>query len=157
MAIFPQERGFDTVIGPAFNSPLVDVVCVQCGQCAAVCPVGAIVERDQIDEVWAAIDDPKKYVIVQTAPAIRAALGECFGYPPGTRVTGKMVSALRKLGFDKVFDTEFAADLTIMEEGTELLSRLKKHWWRSRRLHCRCLPVVLQGGLNSPNIFILKC
>jgi iron-only hydrogenase group A len=91
-----------------------------------VCPVGAISERDQISEVWAALDDPKKHVVVQTAPAIRAALGECFGYPPGTLVTGKMVTALRKLGFDAVFDTNFTADLTIIEEGTELLTRLKK-------------------------------
>ena len=125
-AIFPQNRGFETVIGPAFCSELDNVVCVQCGQCAAVCPVGAISERDQIDEVWAALDDPDKHVIVQTAPAIRAALGECFGYPAGTLVTGRMVSALRHLGFDKVFDTEFGADLTIVEEGTELLMRLKK-------------------------------
>ncbi len=124
-ALFPQDRGFDSVIGPAFAVDLADVVCVQCGQCAAVCPTGAITERDQIDEVWAALDDPKKHVVVQTAPAIRAALGECFGYPPGTLVTGKMVSALRRLGFDGVFDTNFTADLTILEEGTELLSRLK--------------------------------
>ena len=125
-ALFPQHRGFKSVVGPAFSSQLQDVVCVQCGQCAAVCPVGAISERDQIDEVWAALDDPKKYVVVQTAPAIRAALGECFGLPPGTQVTGKMVSALRKLGFDAVFDTNFTADLTILEEGTELLTRLKR-------------------------------
>jgi NADP-reducing hydrogenase subunit HndD len=124
-AMFPQNRGFKTVIGPAFCNDLDTVVCVQCGQCAAVCPVGAISERDQIDEVWAALDDPNKHVVVQTAPAIRAALGECFDYPPGTLVTGKMVSALRRLGFDGVFDTNFAADLTIMEEGTELLTRLK--------------------------------
>ena len=123
--LFPQRRGFKTVIGPAFGVNLADVVCVQCGQCAAVCPVGAISERDQIGEVWAALDDPSKTVVVQTAPAIRAALGECFGYPPGTLVTGKMVSALRRLGFDAVFDTNFTADLTIIEEGTELLTRLK--------------------------------
>lgn len=125
-ALFPQNRGFETVIGPAFCNDLDNVACVQCGQCAAVCPVGAIGEKDQIDEVWAALEDPSKHVVVQTAPAVRAALGECFGYPPGTLVTGKMVSALRMLGFDKVFDTEFAADLTIMEEGSELLMRLKK-------------------------------
>jgi NADP-reducing hydrogenase subunit HndD len=125
-AIFPQGRGFNSTIGPAFASELADVVCVQCGQCAAVCPVGAISERDHIDRVWAALDDPRKHVVVQTAPAIRAALGECFGYPPGTLVTGKMVTALRMLGFDRVFDTNFTADLTILEEGTELLTRLKK-------------------------------
>jgi NADP-reducing hydrogenase subunit HndD len=125
-ALFPQNRGFKTVVGPAFCHDLDDVVCVQCGQCGAVCPVGAISEHDQIQEVWAALDDPDKHVVVQTAPAIRAALGECFGLPPGTLVTGKMVTALRRLGFDAVFDTNFTADLTIMEEGTELLTRLKR-------------------------------
>ncbi len=125
-ALFPQNRGYETVIGPAFTSDLADVKCVQCGQCAAVCPVGAIIERSHIDEIWAAIDDPEKFVVVQTAPAIRAALGECFGNEPGTLVTGKMVTALRTLGFDAVMDTNFTADLTIIEEGTELLTRLKK-------------------------------
>ncbi len=124
-ALWPQNRGFKTVIGPAFCQNLDEVVCVQCGQCGAVCPVGAITEKDHIAAVWEALDDPKKHVVVQTAPAIRAALGECFGYPPGTRVTGKMTAALRRLGFDGVFDTNFTADLTIMEEGTELLMRLK--------------------------------
>ncbi len=124
--LFPQNRGFDTVIGPAFCSELDDVVCVQCGQCGAVCPVGAIVEKDQIADVLSALDDPTKTVVVQTAPAIRAALGECFGLPPGTLVTGRMVTALRRLGFHAVFDTNFAADLCIIEEGTELLTRLKK-------------------------------
>lgn len=125
-ALFPQGRGFDTIIGPAFTLDLDGVACVQCGQCSAICPVGAISERSHINQVWAALDDPKKHVVVQTAPAIRAALGECFGYEPGTLVTGKMVTALRDLGFDGVFDTNFTADLTIMEEGTELLTRLKK-------------------------------
>jgi NADP-reducing hydrogenase subunit HndD len=124
-ALFPQYRGFDTVIGPAFARPLDSLACVQCGQCAAVCPVGAISERSHIDEVWQALDDPGQHVVVQTAPAIRAALGEEFGLPPGTLVTGKMVSALRNMGFDAVFDTNFTADLTIIEEGSELLMRLK--------------------------------
>ena len=125
-ALWPQNRGFKTVIGPAFCHDLEDVVCVQCGQCGAVCPVGAISERDSIADVWKALEDPTKHVIVQTAPAIRAALGECFAYPPGTLVTGKMVAALRRLGFHAVFDTNFTADLTILEEGTELLMRLKQ-------------------------------
>ena len=125
-ALFPQGRGFDTVIGPAFILDLDGVACVQCGQCAAICPVGAIVEKSHIENVWNAIDNKDKTVVVQTAPAIRAALGECFGNEPGTLVTGKMITALRQLGFDKVFDTNFAADLTIIEEGNELLSRLKK-------------------------------
>ena len=125
-SLFPQGRGFQTTIGPAFACELDEVICVQCGQCSAICPVGAISEKNHIDDVWAAIDDPEKYVVVQTAPAIRAALSECFGNEPGTLVTGKMVTALRQLGFNGVFDTNFTADLTIMEEGTELLVRLKK-------------------------------
>lgn len=124
-ALFPQGRGFDTTIGPAFGADLSTVACVQCGQCAAVCPVGAIMETSHIDRVWDALDNPDLHVVVQTAPAIRAALGECFDMPPGTQVTGKMVEALRRLNFDAVFDTDFTADLTIMEEGTELLLRLK--------------------------------
>jgi len=124
-ALFPQYRGFATSVGPAFRNNLDSVVCVQCGQCAAVCPVGAITEKSHIKEVLESLENPSKHVVVQTAPAIRAALGECFGYPPGTLVTGKMTAALRKIGFDRVFDTNFTADLTIVEEGMELLSRLK--------------------------------
>lgn len=124
-AISAQFRGYDTVIGPAFSRPMDSVACVQCGQCAAVCPTGSITEITHIDAVWKAIDDPSKHVVVQTAPAIRAALGECFGCEPGTLVTGKMVTALREIGFDSVFDTNFTADLTIIEEGSELLKRLE--------------------------------
>lgn len=124
-ALFPQNRGFDTVIGPAFTRELDTVACVQCGQCAAVCPVGAITEKSHIEQIHQALDNPEKTVIVQTAPAIRAALGECFGFDAGTLVTGKMVTALKLMGFDGVFDTNFAADLTILEEGSELLKRLK--------------------------------
>ncbi|MDD4288691.1 MAG: NADH-dependent [FeFe] hydrogenase, group A6 [Atribacterota bacterium] len=122
----PRYRGFDTIIGPGMVDMLNDAVCVQCGQCAAVCPVGAISECDDTEKVWEVLEDPTKFVVVQTAPAIRAALGECFNMPPGTLVKGRMVTALRRLGFDQVFDTNFAADLTIIEEGHELLTRLKK-------------------------------
>jgi iron-only hydrogenase group A len=124
--LFPQDRGFDTSIGPAFAANLDSVVCVQCGQCAAVCPVGAITEKSQTAEVWKALDDPSKFVVVQTAPGVRVAIGECFGYPPGTRVTGKMMAALRRIGFDRVFDTNFTADLTVIEEGMEFLERAKR-------------------------------
>jgi len=124
-ALCAQERGFDTYIGPAFGDELGEVACALCGQCINVCPVGALSERDYTEEVWKAIHDPNKVVVAQDAPAVRAALGEEFGLPPGSLVTGKMLEALRRLGFDVVFDTNFAADLTIIEEGNELLKRVK--------------------------------
>lgn len=120
-----NERGYKTNIASAFEMGLGETACVCCGQCIAVCPTGALQEKDYIDDVLAAIADPDKFVVVQTAPAVRAALGEAFGYPIGTNVEGKMVAALRKIGFDKVFDTDFGADLTIMEEANELLERIQ--------------------------------
>ncbi|MFZ5648705.1 MAG: NADH-dependent [FeFe] hydrogenase, group A6 [Bacillota bacterium] len=125
-AIAPQERGFDTVVAPAFLEPLGNVACINCGQCALVCPTAAICEKDDTGLVWAALADPRKHVVVQTAPATRVSIGEMFGMDPGSVVTGKMVTALRRLGFDKVFDTDFTADLTIMEEGSELLKRIQE-------------------------------
>ena len=124
--IGPNERGFETHIGCAFEQTLGESSCVSCGQCITVCPTAAITEKDQSAEVWAAINDPNKVVIAQTAPSIRVTLGEAFGMPLGTNVEGKMVTALRRLGFDKVFDTDFAADLTIMEEATEFVHRVKE-------------------------------
>ncbi|HEX2964745.1 MAG TPA: NADH-dependent [FeFe] hydrogenase, group A6 [Syntrophorhabdaceae bacterium] len=125
-ALFVQGRGFNAKVGSAFDRDINDVACTNCGQCALVCPVGAITEKEYIDEVWAAINDPTKFVVIQDAPAVRVALGEEFGYPPGTLVTGKMLAAARRLGFDRIFDTNFAADLTILEEGSELLKRVKE-------------------------------
>ncbi|MBF4695372.1 NADH-dependent [FeFe] hydrogenase, group A6 [Fusibacter ferrireducens] len=119
------NRGFDTTVGPAFEMSMNDAPCIYCGQCMVVCPVGALSEKSGIDRVWSALEDKSKHVIVQSAPAVRAALGEEFGYEIGTNVTGKLATALRKLGFAKIFDTNWAADVTIMEEGTELLGRLK--------------------------------
>lgn len=118
-------RGFNTIVSTAFEHDLLNSQCSYCGQCASVCPTGAIVEKDDTEKVWNAINDESKVVIVQTAPAVRVALGEELGIPAGGIVTGKMVTALRQLGFDKVFDTNFSADLTIMEEGHEFLERLQ--------------------------------
>ncbi len=120
-----NNRGIDTCIGSAFNMELNDTSCISCGQCINVCPTGALTEKDDTDKVWEALADTTKHVIVQTAPAVRAALGESFGMPIGTNVEGKMVSALRRLGFERVFDTDFSADLTIVEEANELIERVK--------------------------------
>jgi NADH-quinone oxidoreductase subunit G/NADP-reducing hydrogenase subunit HndD len=123
-AINVSGRGFDSVVSPAGQLPLNDAACTLCGQCILVCPTGALSEVDSTRKVWEALGDPKKHVVVQTAPAIRVALGEEFGLAPGSIVTGQLVAGLRALGFDRVFDTNFTADLTILEEGNELLHRL---------------------------------
>ena len=120
-----NERGFDTHVGSPFDQPLSETSCIHCGQCIAVCPTAALTERDDTDLVWAALADPKKHLVVGPAPSVRAQLGECFGMPIGTNVEGKLVTALRRLGFDKIFDVDFAADMTIIEEGHELIDRIK--------------------------------
>lgn len=125
-ALAEVGRGFNCHVGSTFNRSMFETTCTFCGQCVTVCPTGALHGMNYIRNVWKALADPKKYVVVQTAPAVRVALGELFGMEPGTIVTGKMVSALRKLGFDKVFDTNFAADLTIVEEAHEFVERLTK-------------------------------
>ena len=125
--IGPVKRGFKTQILPAWDMQLGATACINCGQCINVCPTAALTEKDDTKEVWEALADPDKYVVVQPAPAVRAALGEEFGIPMGTSVTGKMACALRRLGFDKVFDTDFGADLTIMEEANELIHRVKEN------------------------------
>jgi NADH-quinone oxidoreductase subunit G/NADP-reducing hydrogenase subunit HndD len=118
------NRGFDSIVVTAFDLPQAEINCANCGQCATVCPVAAITELSEIEKVWAALEDNDKHVIVQTAPSVQATLGEEFGMETGTVVTGKMVAALRRMGFDQVFSTDFAADLTIMEEGNEFLKKL---------------------------------
>lgn len=123
----PQNRGFEAEIAPAFMKDLGEVDCISCGQCVMACPTGSLTEREYIDEVWRAIEDKDKVVIVQTAPAIQASIGEAFGIAPGTAVTGRLAAALRRLGFDMVFSTELAADITIVEEAHELLERLGGH------------------------------
>ncbi|MBR4910996.1 MAG: [Clostridia bacterium] len=120
-----NDRGIDTNIGQAFNLSLNNTPCISCGQCTVVCPTGALTVRDDTDKIWAALADPEKKVIVQTAPSVRAQLGECFGMPIGTNVEGKMAAALRRMGFHRVFDTDFGADLTIVEEANELVERVK--------------------------------
>lgn len=119
-----QNRGFDAFVGPAFNLPMVETSCTFCGQCVAVCPTAALTEVNNTHKVWAALNNPKKHVVVQVAPAIRVAIGELFGMEPGTITTGQLATAMRRMGFDSVFDTDFAADLTIMEEASELVHRL---------------------------------
>jgi NADP-reducing hydrogenase subunit HndD len=124
-AIGVQNRGFKSEIGSEFGKSLGEVACINCGQCIAACPTGALTEKDATKEVWAALNDPKKFVVFQPAPAVRVAIGEEFGMPIGTRCTGKLAAAMRRLGADRVFDVDFGADLTIMEEGTELLQRIQ--------------------------------
>lgn len=138
-ALGAAHRGFTSTITPAFEEPLSESECTYCGQCVAVCPVGALTEVDHTNRLINDLNDQRKTVIVQTAPAVRAALGEEFGLAPGTSVTGKMVAALRQLGFNKVFDTDFAADLTIMEEGSELLDRLTRYLKGDPEV---CLPIL---------------
>jgi NADP-reducing hydrogenase subunit HndD len=147
-ALSGVNRGFMAVVAPAFEQNLEYSPCTYCGQCVAVCPTGALTEVDHTRDVLRAIVDPGKTVVVQTAPAVRAALGEEFGMEPGTLVTGKMVSALKALGFDYVFDTDFAADLTIMEEGTELLTRLGKFLNGDRDANIPILTSCCPGWVN---------
>jgi NADP-reducing hydrogenase subunit HndD len=147
-ALHAVNRGFEAVVAPAFEMNLEHSPCTYCGQCVAVCPTGALTEVDHTGKVIAALNDPTKTVVVQTAPAVRAALGEEFGMEPGTRVTGQMVTALKQLGFDYVFDTDFAADLTIMEEGTELLGRLKRHLEGDETVQLPILTSCCPGWVN---------
>jgi iron-only hydrogenase group A len=119
-----MNRGFETKVGPAYDVSMADAPCIYCGQCIIACPVGALYEKEVTGDIWDAINDPKKHVVLQVAPAVRAAIGEEFGLPIGTRATGKMFAAMKRLGADKVYDTNFAADLTILEEGHELISRI---------------------------------
>lgn len=142
------NRGFNAVVGTAFEQKLADSTCVICGQCVQACPVGALSEVDNTRQVMQAISDSKKTVIVQTAPAVRVALGEEFGMEPGSRVTGKMVAALKMLGFDYVFDTDFAADLTIMEEGTEMLQRINKYMNGDKNVKLPIMTSCCPGWVN---------
>ncbi|MDR2725647.1 MAG: [FeFe] hydrogenase, group A, partial [Candidatus Adiutrix sp.] len=148
-AINTAYRSLHYEITTPYDQALIDGPCVYCGQCAAVCPVGAIYENDQTEEVWAALDSPERHVVVQTAPAVRVALGDEFGLPKGSITTGKMVTALKRLGFDKVFDTDFTADLTILEEGHELLDRLKRGKDSKLPMVTSCSP----GWINFCEVF----
>ncbi|HOK60255.1 NADH-dependent [FeFe] hydrogenase, group A6 [Tenuifilum sp.] len=147
-ALSAVNRGFMAVVAPAFEQDLEKSPCTYCGQCVAVCPTGALTEVDHTTKVIRAIADPTKTVLVQTAPAVRAALGEEFGMKPGTLVTGKMVAALRQIGFDYVFDTDFAADLTIMEEGTELLDRITRFLNGDKSVKLPILTSCCPGWVN---------
>ncbi len=147
-ALSAVNRGFMSVVAPAFEMDLEDSVCTYCGQCVAVCPTGALTEVDHTNNLIRDLSNPNKTVIVQTAPAVRAALGEEFGYPAGTVVTGKMVTALRRLGFNYVFDTDFAADLTIMEEGSELLDRISRHLNGDKTVKLPILTSCCPGWVN---------
>lgn len=147
-ALSAVNRGFQAVVAPAFEQDLVKSSCTMCGQCVMACPVGALSEVDQTRQVITAISDPKKTVVVQTAPAVRVALGEEFGMEPGTIVTGQMAAALRRIGFDYVFDTDFAADLTIMEEGTELLNRIDKFTKGDKSVKLPILTSCCPGWVN---------
>jgi len=147
-ALSGVNRGFMSVVAPAFEQDLEKSPCTYCGQCVAVCPTGALTEVDHTPKVIRALADPTKTVVVQTAPAVRAALGEEFGLEAGTSVTGKMVAALRQIGFDYIFDTDFAADLTIMEEGTELLTRLGKFLGGDKSVKLPILTSCCPGWVN---------
>lgn len=147
-AIGARGRGFETTISPAFGSKLADSECTYCGQCVAVCPVGALTEKDNTGKLIKDLANPNKVVIVQTAPAVRVAIGEEFGNPAGTIVTGKLAAALKKLGFDYVFDTDFAADLTIMEEGSELLGRLNAYLAGDKNVHLPILTSCCPAWVN---------
>lgn len=147
-ALSAVNRGFQAVVAPAFEQDMVDSPCVMCGQCVQVCPVGALSEVDDTRNVMMAINDPKKTVVVQTAPAVRVAIGEEFGMEPGTIVTGQLAAVLRQLGFDYVFDTDFAADLTIMEEGTELLNRIDRYTKGDTSVRLPILTSCCPGWVN---------
>jgi NADP-reducing hydrogenase subunit HndD len=147
-ALSAINRGFMSVVAPAFEMNLEDSPCTYCGQCVSVCPTGALTEVDHTNDIIRALSDPSKTVVVQTAPAVRAALGEEFGMEPGTLVTGKLVAALRRIGFDYVFDTDFSADLTIMEEGTEFLNRIKGYMAGDTSVRLPILTSCCPGWVN---------